>query len=68
MGTASQAGAGGGCAHQPGGAYKVDTAADWYVIGGDAAALPFAVRGGLKIALVRVFADKWFDRYGELPD
>ena len=26
--------------HQPGGAYKVDPAADWYVIGGDAAALP----------------------------
>ena len=26
--------------HQPGGAYKVDTEADWYLIGGDAAALP----------------------------
>jgi NADPH-dependent ferric siderophore reductase len=26
--------------YQPGGAYKVDTAANWYVIGGDAAALP----------------------------
>ena len=25
---------------QPGGAYKVDTGADWYLIGGDAAALP----------------------------
>ena len=26
--------------HQPGGAYKVDTTADWYLIGGDEAALP----------------------------
>ena len=26
--------------HQPGGAYKVDTSADWYLIGGDEAALP----------------------------
>jgi NADPH-dependent ferric siderophore reductase len=26
--------------HQPGGAYKVDTEADWYLIGGDEAALP----------------------------
>ena len=26
--------------HQPGGAYKVDATADWYFIGGDAAALP----------------------------
>jgi NADPH-dependent ferric siderophore reductase len=26
--------------HQPGGAYKVDPAADWYLIGGDEAALP----------------------------
>jgi NADPH-dependent ferric siderophore reductase len=25
--------------NQPGGAYKVDTQADWYLIGGDAAAL-----------------------------
>ena len=26
--------------HQPGGSYKVDDAADWYLIGGDEAALP----------------------------
>jgi len=26
--------------HQPGGAYKVDAEADWYLIGGDEAALP----------------------------
>jgi NADPH-dependent ferric siderophore reductase len=26
--------------HQPGGAYKVDVEADWYLIGGDEAALP----------------------------
>jgi NADPH-dependent ferric siderophore reductase len=28
--------------HQPGGAYKVDAEADWYLIGGDEAALPAA--------------------------
>src|SRR3989449_9104946 len=38
--------------HQPGGAYKVDAEADWYLIGGDEAALPAvgdAPRGAAEI-------------------